>query len=86
MGKPLANSDGSSGSDSNGVKYDQLLGWVYFTDTPWVYSYTNGSWYYMHSTSEVYMFGMQIYKQWMDKATRLLIFTFNFQRNRCKWL
>ena len=49
---PLANSDGSSGSDSNGVKYDQLLGWVYFTDTPWVYSYTNGSWYYMHSTSE----------------------------------
>lgn len=35
--------------DPNGIKYDQLLGWCYFTDTPWLYSYTNGSWYYLHS-------------------------------------
>ena len=35
--------------DPNGIKYDQLLGWCFFTDTPWLYSYTNGSWYYMHS-------------------------------------
>ena len=35
--------------DPSGIKYDQLLGWCYFTDTPWIYSYTNGSWYYMHS-------------------------------------
>jgi hypothetical protein len=35
--------------DPSGIKYDQLLGWCYFTDTPWIYSYTNGSWYYMRS-------------------------------------
>jgi hypothetical protein len=38
--------------DPNGIKYDQLLGWCYFTDTPWIYSYTNGSWYYMHSMQD----------------------------------
>ena len=44
------NNDNSSPvPDPNGIKYDQLLGWCYFTDTPWFYSYTNGSWYYMHS-------------------------------------
>jgi hypothetical protein len=35
--------------DPSGIKYDSLLGWVWFSDTPWVYSYTNGSWYYLHS-------------------------------------
>ena len=44
------NKDNSSPApDVNDIKYDQLLGWCYFTDTPWLYSYTNGSWYYMHS-------------------------------------
>lgn len=44
------NNDNSSPvPDPSGIKYDQLLGWCYFTDTPWIYSYTNGSWYYMHS-------------------------------------
>lgn len=38
--------------DASGIKYDQLLGWCYFTDTPWFYSYTNGSWYYMKSLNE----------------------------------
>ena len=38
--------------DPSGIKYDQLLGWCYFTDTPWIYSYTNGSWYYMKSLNE----------------------------------
>ena len=35
--------------DPTNINYDQLLGWCYFTDTPWFYSYTNGSWYFMHS-------------------------------------
>ena len=43
------NNNSSPVPDPNGIKYDQLLGWCYFTDTPWIYSYTNGSWYYMHS-------------------------------------
>ena len=38
--------------DPNGIKYDSLLGWVWFTDTPWMYSYTNGSWYYMRSSND----------------------------------
>jgi hypothetical protein len=38
--------------DPNGIKYDRLLGWCWFTDTPWIYSYTNGSWYYMRSSNE----------------------------------
>ena len=36
-------------SNPSNIKYDELLGWVWFTDTPWVYSYTNGTWYYLHS-------------------------------------
>ena len=47
------NNDNSSPvPDPNGIKYDQLLGWCYFPDTPWIYSYTNGSWYYMHSMQD----------------------------------
>jgi hypothetical protein len=47
------NNDNSSPvPDPSGIKYDQLLGWCYFTDTPWIYSYTNGSWYYMHSMQD----------------------------------
>ena len=49
-------SDGSqqanNGVNPTSIKYDELLGWAYFTDTNWVYSYTNLSWYYMHPTSE----------------------------------
>ncbi len=48
-GSQQANNNSSPVPDPSGIKYDSLLGWVYFTDTPWVYSYTNGSWYYMHS-------------------------------------
>ena len=43
------NNNSSPVPDPSGIKYDQLLGWCYFTDTPWLYSYTNGSWYYLHS-------------------------------------
>jgi len=47
------NNDNSSPvPDASGIKYDSLLGWCYFTDTPWFYSYTNGSWYYMHSMQD----------------------------------
>lgn len=34
------------------IQYDQLLGWCWFTQYPWVYSYTNGSWYYLRGTSD----------------------------------
>lgn len=37
--------------DPNKIQYDRLFGWCYFTDTPWIYSYTNGSWYYINSSS-----------------------------------
>jgi hypothetical protein len=51
----LANNNSNNSSpvpDANSIKYDSLLGWCYFTDTPWFYSYTNGSWYYMHSMQD----------------------------------
>jgi hypothetical protein len=54
-GSKLANNNSNNSSpvpDPNGIKYDSLLGWCYFTDTPWFYSYTNGSWYYMHSMQD----------------------------------
>lgn len=52
-GSQNANNNSSSGGiDPTSIKYDELLGWAYFTDTPWVYSYTNLSWYYMHPTTE----------------------------------
>lgn len=51
-GSQQANNDSSGGIDPTSIKYDELLGWAYFTDTNWVYSYTNLSWYYMHPTSE----------------------------------
>lgn len=38
--------------DPNGIKYDRLLGCCWFTDTPWMCSYTNGSWYYMRSSND----------------------------------
>jgi hypothetical protein len=46
------NNSSSPVPDPNGIKYDRLLGWCWFTDTPWIYSYTNGSWYYMRSSNE----------------------------------
>ena len=51
-GSQQANNDSSGGIDPTSIKYDELLGWAWFTDTPWVYSYTNLSWYYMHPTTE----------------------------------
>lgn len=46
------NNSSSPVPDPNGIKYDSVLGWVWFTDTPWMYSYTNGSWYYMRSSND----------------------------------
>ena len=52
-GSQNANNNSSSGGiDPTSIKYDELLGWAWFTDTNWVYSYTNLSWYYMHPTTE----------------------------------
>jgi len=44
--------NGSYGEfDPKNIKYDEFLGWVWFTNTNWVYSYKNLSWYYMHPTN-----------------------------------
>jgi len=52
-GSQNANNNSSSGGiDPTSIKYDELLGWAWFTDTNWVYSYTNLSWYYMHPTTD----------------------------------
>lgn len=52
-GSQNANNNSSSGGiDPTSIKYDELLGWAWFTDTNWVYSYTNLSWYYIHPTTE----------------------------------
>jgi len=48
-------------NNPSSVQYDTLLGWCYFTDTPWLYSYTNGSWYYMKSiNNEVYVWNANL--------------------------
>ena len=51
-GSQQANNDSSGVIDPTSIKYDELLGWAYFTDTNWIYSYTNLSWYYLHPTTE----------------------------------
>lgn len=52
-GSQNANNNSSLGGiDPTSIKYDELLGWAWFTDTNWVYSYTNLSWYYMHPTTD----------------------------------
>lgn len=52
-GVTTENSNSPTGvTDPTNIKYDELLGWAWFTDTNWVYSYTNLSWYYIHPTTE----------------------------------
>ena len=51
-GSQQAKNGSSGGIDPTSIKYDELLGWAWFTDTNWVYSYTNLSWYYMHPTTD----------------------------------
>jgi hypothetical protein len=50
-GTQQANNSNSPVPNPAQIQYDQLLGWCWFTQYPWVYSYTNGSWYYLKSTS-----------------------------------
>lgn len=51
-GSQQANNNSNGVTDPTNIKYDELLGWAWFTNTNWVYSYTNLSWYYMHPTTE----------------------------------
>ena len=51
-GSQHANNGSSGAIDPTSIKYDELFGWAYFTDTNWIYSYTNLSWYYLHPTNE----------------------------------
>jgi hypothetical protein len=45
--------DSQQANNSEGsVEYDNLLGWAYFTDSNWVYSYSKLSWYYLHGTAD----------------------------------
>ncbi len=45
--------DSQQANNSEGsIEYDSLLGWAYFTDSNWVYSYSKLSWYYLHGTSD----------------------------------
>ena len=58
---PTSSTQVANNNSSGSVQYDTLLGWCYFTDTPWLYSYTNGSWYYMKSiNNEVYVWNANI--------------------------
>lgn len=58
---PNSSTQIANNSSSGSVQYDTLLGWCYFTDTPWLYSYTNGSWYYMQSiNNEVYVWNANL--------------------------
>ena len=60
-GSQQANNDSSGGIDPTSIKYDELLGWAWFTDTNWVYSYTNLSWYYMHSVDgDIYVWNANL--------------------------
>lgn len=58
---PNSSTQVANNNSSGSVQYDTLLGWCYFTDTPWLYSYTNGSWYYMKSiNNEVYVWNANL--------------------------
>jgi len=58
---PNSSTQIANNNSSGSVQYDTLLGWCYFTDTPWLYSYTNGSWYYMKSiNNEVYVWNANL--------------------------
>jgi hypothetical protein len=68
-------SDGSqqanNGVDPTNIQYDELFGWAYFTDSNWVYSYTNLSWYYMHSIDgDIYVWNANLPDNGWTKWTR----------------
>jgi len=70
-GSQQANNEPSGGIDPTSIKYDELLGWAYFTDTNWVYSYTNLSWYYMHSVGgDIYVWNANLPDDGWQKLER----------------
>jgi hypothetical protein len=71
-GTTINNSNSSSGVvDPTNIQYDELFGWAYFTDSNWVYSYTNLSWYYMHSMDgDIYVWNANLPDNGWTKWTR----------------
>ena len=70
-GSQQANNGSSGGIDPTSIKYDELLGWAWFTDTNWVYSYTNLSWYYMHSVGgDIYVWNANLPDNGWQKLVR----------------
>jgi hypothetical protein len=71
-GSQNANNNSSSGGiDPSSIKYDELLGWTWLTDTNWVYSYTNLSWYYMHSVGgDIYVWNANLPDNGWQKLER----------------
>jgi len=71
-GSQNANNNSSSGGvDPTSIKYDELLGWTWLTDTNWVYSYTNLSWYYMHSVGgDIYVWNANLPDNGWQKLER----------------
>jgi len=70
-GSQQANNDSSGGIDPTSIKYDELLGWTWLTDTNWVYSYTNLSWYYMHSVDgDIYVWNANLPNNGWQKLER----------------
>jgi hypothetical protein len=70
-GSQQANNDSSGGIDPSSIKYDELLGWTWLTDTNWVYSYTNLSWYYMHSVGgDIYVWNANLPDNGWQKLDR----------------
>jgi hypothetical protein len=71
-GTTINNSNSSSGVvDPTNIQYDELFGWAYFTDSNWVYSYTNLSWYYMHSIDgDIYVWNANLPDSGWTKWTR----------------
>ncbi|MBT4225755.1 MAG: hypothetical protein HOD72_14980, partial [Opitutae bacterium] len=67
------NTSEGSGSDTEtattSTNYELLSSWCYFSEYPWVYSYTNNSWYYlMPSNSGLYAWNENINGDWFNLA------------------
>ena len=67
------NTSEGSGSDTEtattSTNYELLSSWCYFSEYPWVYSYTNKSWYYlMPSNSGLYAWNENINGDWFNLA------------------
>jgi hypothetical protein len=68
-----SNTNTSEGSGSGtetattSTNYELLSSWCYFSEYPWVYSYTNNSWYYlMPSNSGLYAWNKNITGDWFN--------------------